>query len=79
MKVTVKLFSAIRDGFPDYDPETGLALELPDEASVADLIRHLGIPLEKAPVVACDGRILPKDGLLKDGGVLNLFQPVAGG
>jgi sulfur carrier protein ThiS len=79
LNITVKLFSALRDGFPDYDPETGLTLVLPEKASVADLVRHLGIPPEMAPVVACDGRILPKDGILADGGVFHLFQPVAGG
>jgi sulfur carrier protein ThiS len=79
MHVTVKLFSGLRDCRPDYDPAAGLVVELPDRASVAELVRRLGIPASMSPVVSCGGRILQKDERLENGSLLHLFQPVAGG
>ncbi|MFZ7125521.1 MAG: MoaD/ThiS family protein [Desulfobacterales bacterium] len=79
MKVTVKLFSSLRDLCPDYDPEHGRVVDLPDPACVEDLIRILGIPESKAPVVTCNGRIMKRTDPLAGGSLLHIFQPVAGG
>lgn len=79
MKVRVKLFSVLRDYVPGYDPRQGLAVELPEGATVDDLLGNLGIPPAKAPVVTCNGRILKlADPILQDS-TLQIFQPVAGG
>jgi sulfur carrier protein ThiS len=79
MKVLIKLFSVLRDYVPDYDPEKGVETDLPEGSTVADMLSHLGIPMSKVPVVACNGRILqPADTIHKDS-ILHIFQPVAGG
>ena len=79
MRVNVKLFSVLRDCVPGYDPQKGVEAELPDGATMADLIRHLDIPPSKAPVVTCNGRVLKAGDVLGDGSALHIFQPVAGG
>lgn len=79
MKVLVKLFSVLREFVPDYNPEKGVKTELPDGATVADLLNHLGIPMSKVPVVACDGRVLQTTDTIHDDSTIHIFQPVAGG
>ena len=79
MKIRVKLFSVLRGCVKDYDPQLGVEIELASHARVDDLIRHLNIPPDKAPVVSCDGRILKSDDFLTDGSEVNIFQPIAGG
>ena len=79
MQVNVKLFSVLRQYCADYDPEKGVDLELPADASVALMLEHLNIPQNKAPVVACNGLILKADDTLPAGGKVQVFQPVGGG
>lgn len=79
MKINVKLFSVLRQSVADYDPDTGVDVELVPGAVVGDLIRQLKIPLDTVPVASCNGRILQQDDPLSDGSVVHLFQPVAGG
>ncbi len=79
MKVLIKLFSVLRDYVPDYDPKKGIEAEVPEGATVTDLLNHLGIPMSKVPVVACNGRVLQPDDILHKDSTLHIFQPVAGG
>lgn len=79
MKVRVKLFSVLREYIEDYDSQLGVEIELMPGARVDDLVRHLNIPPDKAPVVSCDGRIMKPNDLLLDGSEINIFQPIAGG
>ncbi|MGD8837457.1 MAG: MoaD/ThiS family protein [Desulfobacteraceae bacterium] len=79
MRLKVKLFSILREYAPDYDPDTGLEVELASDALVSDLIHLLNIPSDKAPVVSCNGRVMKADEPLRHGSVVHLFQPVAGG
>lgn len=79
MKVSVKLFSVLRDCVPDYDPQKGVEADLPDGSTVIDLLGHLGIPMSKVPVVACNGRVLQPSDTIQEDSTLHIFQPVAGG
>lgn len=79
MKIRVKLFSVLRECVEDYDPQLGVEIELAPQARVDDLIQHLNIPPDKAPVVSCDGRIMKPHDRLSDGSDINIFQPIAGG
>jgi sulfur-carrier protein len=79
MKVRVKLFSILRDYVPGYNPQTGIMLDLADGATVTDLLNRLGIPVSKAPVVTCNGRVLHQIDILQKDSTLEIFQPIAGG
>jgi sulfur carrier protein ThiS len=79
MKVLIKLFSVLRDYVPDYDPLKGVEAELPDGSTVSDMLRHLGIPMSKVPVVTCNGRVLKPADTINEESTLHIFQPVAGG
>ena len=79
MRVQIKLFSVLRDYVSNYDPEKGLVVELPAHATVSDLLNHIGIPMSKAPVVICEGRILKSTDTIQTDSTLHIIQPVAGG
>lgn len=79
MRVQIKLFSVLRDYVSDYDPQKGVATDLPAGATVSDLLSHLGIPMSKVPVVICNGRILQATDTIQPDSTLHIFQPVAGG
>jgi sulfur carrier protein ThiS len=79
MRVQIKLFSVLRDYVSDYDPQKGVVADLPAGAVVSDLLSHLGIPMSKAPVVTCNGRILQATDTIQPDSTLHIFQPVAGG
>jgi sulfur carrier protein ThiS len=79
MRVQIKLFSVLRDYVSDYDPERGVAADLPAGATVSDMLSHLGIPMSKVPVVICNGRILQAADPVQPDSTLHVFQPVAGG
>jgi len=79
VRVQIKLFSVLRDYVSNYDPEKGVVADLPDDATVPDLLDHLGIPMSKAPVVICEGRILKSTDTIQPNSTLHIIQPVAGG
>jgi sulfur carrier protein ThiS len=79
MKVNVKLFSVLRDCVPGYNPQTGVDADLADGTTVADMLGQLGIPMSKAPVVTCKGRILHPGDAIQNESTIEIFQPVAGG
>ena len=79
MKVRAKLFSVLRDYVPDYDPQKGLEVELPEGSTVTDLLTQLKIPMTKAPVVTYNGRVLQLTDTIHEDSTLHIFQPIAGG
>ena len=79
VRVQIKLFSVLRDYVSNYDPEKGVVADLPDDATVSDLLDHLGIPMSKAPVAICEGRILKSTDTIQPNSTLHIIQPVAGG
>lgn len=79
MKVRVRLFGVLGQGFPDYDHQTGMEIEIPEGSTVGDLLDRLGMPGSFGGVVACGGRLLAKDGVLEEGAEVGIFQSVFGG
>ena len=79
MRVKIKLFSVLREYLSNYDPENDLVAELPAYTTVSDLLNHIGIPMSKAPVVICEGRILKSTDTIQTNSTLHIIQPVAGG
>ncbi len=79
MHVTVKLFATLhrygrveRAGMP-------FEIELPEAATLRNLIDQLEIPLEETRVTFVNGIIQEPDWKLKDGDVVGMFPPIGGG
>ena len=79
MKISVRLFGTLGKDFPDYEPATGFEIEIPENATVGDLLAHLKIAESHRAVVAINGRIMKPDDILQSGAAVQVFQSVFGG
>ena len=79
MKLTVKLSTTLRDHVPDYSPEEGLSVAMPEGSSAESLARHLGLPLQDIKIVMINGRQRKAGDLLRDGDRVAFFPAVGGG
>jgi sulfur carrier protein ThiS len=79
MKVRVRLFGTLGERFPGYRPTQGVEVEIPDRATVKDLLTHLGIPESQRPTVIVEGRILKADDRMQDGVPVSIMQTISGG
>jgi sulfur-carrier protein len=79
MALLIKLSSSLRPFAQRYDPHHGLEMDIRPGATVADIIRELGIPLEKVKIIMVNGLSAGHDHELRDDDRLSLFPPVGGG
>jgi molybdopterin synthase sulfur carrier subunit len=76
--VDVHLFATLARFLPPGN-DGSTTLEVPDEATVDDVARALGIPEGMSRVALINGREAAPDDALSPGDVLTLFPPLAGG
>jgi sulfur carrier protein ThiS len=79
MKVRVKLFGTLSQGFPGYQRSQGLEVEIPEGAMVKDLLAHLEISESQGAVVVVEGRVLKADDKMPQGVLVNVLQAIGGG
>jgi sulfur carrier protein ThiS len=79
MKVRVKLFGTLSQGFPGYQHSQGMEVEIPEGATVKDLLTLLEISESRGAVVIVEGRILKADDELRRGVPVNVMQAIGGG
>jgi molybdopterin synthase sulfur carrier subunit len=77
MKIRVELQAYLEDYSPDGQDK--FSYEMPDGATVADLIRKLGVPEELASVITIGDEAIDASQALKDGDRVTVIPPVAGG
>jgi len=79
MKVKVRLFGTLGKKFPDHDPLNGFEVEIPEDASVGDLLDQLEIPHSRIGLVSVQGRLVKAGKALKPGDFVRIFRPIFGG
>jgi sulfur carrier protein ThiS len=79
MKITVKVHGTLMKYLSNYDPATGLELELPDHTDTAALIEHLRIPGPKVGMVTVNGHPVNSADIIPEKAVVKVFQPIFGG
>jgi sulfur carrier protein ThiS len=79
MQVQVKLYGTLGNRVAGYDHQAGLAVEVAEGATVAELIDQLGIPLKKVGMVSLDGRLARRTAVLRPGTRVKVFHPIFGG
>ena len=79
MKIRVRLFGTLGKEFPDHDPLNGFEVDIPDSASVGDLLDQLQIPKSNIGLVSVQGRLVKAGKMLKPGDFVRIFRPIFGG
>ena len=79
MRMRVKLYGTLSHSFPDYRHSEGIEIEIPDGATVKDLLALLEISESKKAVVAMEGRILKGDDPIRRGVPVQVFNAIHGG
>jgi sulfur carrier protein len=79
MEIEVKLFATLRDYLPKGSGRFSSRMEIDDHTKVQDILAKLKIPEEIPKIILINGVHGKKDQVLKEGDVLSLFPPVAGG
>ncbi len=77
--VDVKLFATLRKYRPELGVGEAFAVQVPDGATVADLIRLLGLPEDQARIVFVNAVASEQGHVLSDGDQVGIFPPVGGG
>jgi molybdopterin synthase sulfur carrier subunit len=79
MEIEVKLFATLRDYLPKGSSRFSCKMEVDGSTRVQDILFRLKIPEEIPKIILINGVHGKKEQLLKEGDVLSVFPPVAGG
>jgi molybdopterin converting factor small subunit len=79
MRVRVKLFASLCRYFSDAAAGIPFEMELPEGATVADLVDRLKLPRQEVKVFFVNGRARPIEWPLEPGDDVGIFPLVAGG
>ena len=79
MRVRVGIFGTFRQRFPNYQPAQGMEVDLPEAATVRDLLKILDLSESQEAVVIAEGRVLGADDKLQPGVPVNVMQTIGGG
>jgi molybdopterin converting factor small subunit len=79
VRVDVQLHATLAAFLPPGSQDGIARVDLPDTATIGDLIRWLAIPPEFSRVVLVNGHDVDDDAPLQAGDVIDVFPPLAGG
>ncbi|MCL4488026.1 MAG: MoaD/ThiS family protein [Chloroflexi bacterium] len=79
MHVNVKLFANLLTHVADAKVGVPFPVDLPDGATVGDLIRLLKLPADQIKVTFVNGRSRSDDWRLESGDEIGIFPPIGGG
>jgi sulfur carrier protein len=79
MEIEVKLFATLRDYLPKGSSRFSCKMEFHGSTRVQDILSRLQIPEEIPKIILINGVHGKKEQVLKEGDVLSIFPPVAGG
>jgi molybdopterin synthase sulfur carrier subunit len=80
MTIELRLFASLRKYLPPGSPRGKCQLELPDGTTTGAVLAQMNIPHTSAHMILVNGEHdRDFDRTLRDGDVLSVFPPVAGG
>jgi sulfur-carrier protein len=79
MEIEIKLFATLRDYLPKGSDRFTCKLEMEGRARVKDIVSKLKIPEDIPKIILVNGIHGKYDQVLKEGDVVSIFPPVAGG
>jgi sulfur carrier protein ThiS len=83
MQITFKLFATLTNYLPATRKDNAIALDVPPETTIADLVERFQVPPRQVHLVLVNGvYVAPPERAshaMKEGDVLAIWPPVAGG
>ena len=79
MEIEVKLFATLRDYLPKGSERFSCKMEIESQTRIQEILMRLKIPEEMPKIILVNGVHGKKEQILKEGDVLSVFPPVAGG
>jgi len=79
MEIEVKLFATLRDYLPKGSDRFSCKLRVDGHARIKDVLTKLKIPDDISKIILVNGIHGKNDQVLKEGDVVSIFPPVAGG
>ena len=79
MEIEIKLFATLRDYLPKGSGRFSCKMEMEGQTRVKDILERLRIPEEIPKIILVNGIHGKVDQVLKEGDVVSIFPPVAGG
>ena len=79
MIVHVRLFATLRRQYPNLGVGEAMPVELPDGATVEQLVKHLRLPAAEIKVIFVNSVTQQRGHVLDDGDQVGVFPAVGGG
>jgi sulfur carrier protein ThiS len=79
VKVNVRLFGTLSKGWPEYQHQQGLDIELPRGTTATGLLVFLKIESRRTGVVSMNGEKMGPDQIIEENARITIFQPICGG
>jgi molybdopterin converting factor small subunit len=79
MEIEIKLFATLRDYLPKGSSRFSCKMEVDHPTRVQEILSRLKIPEDMPKIILVNGIHGKKEQILKEGDVLSIFPPVAGG
>jgi molybdopterin synthase sulfur carrier subunit len=79
MEIEVRLFATFRDYLPQGSDTFSCRKSVPTETIVRKIAEDLKLPDDTPKIFIVNGNVVTGDHVLRDGDVVSIFPPVAGG
>ncbi len=79
MEIEVKLFATLRDYLPKGSSRFSCEMEVNGQTRIQDILSELKIPDDIPKIILVNGIHGKLEQVLKEGDILSIFPPVAGG
>jgi sulfur-carrier protein len=79
MHVNVKVFATLKRYLPEERAKRAFDLEVPDGATLDDVVRLIGLPAAEVKVTFVNGRTEALSCALHEGDEVGIFPPIGGG
>jgi sulfur carrier protein ThiS len=83
IRIKLRLYATLQKYLPPESSQSETSLELPEAATITDVLNSLSVPINQAHIVFINGRHVLRPDIstrqLQDGDILGVFPAIGGG